>query len=151
MIIAAIGDTTYNIVLLLHIVTAFVAFAPSFAHPLIANQIAKVDPDERSRIVGYLVANGRRVYAPALILTGLLGFGLQGLSDGVWELSQTWLLLAILVWIAINGLLHGVILPTERAMAAGDFSTENRLNIAGPAVSILLVVMLWLMIWKPFL
>ncbi|MGI9644187.1 MAG: CopD family protein [Ilumatobacteraceae bacterium] len=151
MIFAAIGDTGYNVVLLLHILTAFAAFAPVFAHPLIANQATKGDDAERSRIIGYLTANGRRIYAPALIVTGLLGFALQGMSEEVWGFDQTWFILAIVVWIAMNGLLHGVILPTERAMAEGDFSTESRLNIAGPAITILLVVMLWLMIFKPFL
>ena len=146
---AVIGDTTYNVVLLLHILAAFIAFAPAFAHPLIANQVAHSDPAERSRVTGYLVANGRRVYSPALIVTGLLGFALQGLSDGVWEFSQSWMLLSVLIWIAMNGILHAVILPTERAMADGDHSTAGRLNVAGPVFTGLLVALLYLMIWKP--
>ncbi len=143
-----IGDTTYNIVLLLHILSAIVAFAPAFVHPFIANQM-RDGGEGRTRLMGFIVQNGRQVYAPALIVTGLLGFFLQGLSDGVWEFSQTWMWGAIVVWIAMNGILHAVIIPTERAMAQGDESTANRLNVAGPAISILLVVMLYLMIWKP--
>lgn len=146
--LARIGDTSYNIVLLLHILSAFVAFAPAFVHPFLGAQM-KNAPEGRTPLMGFIVQNGRRVYAPALIVTGLLGFGLQGLSDEVWGFDQTWFWAAILVWIAMNGILHAVVIPTERAMAEGDESTANRLDIAGPAITILLIVMLYLMIWKP--
>ena len=149
MIFALVGDTAYNVVLLLHILTAMAAFAPAFVHPLLGSQSKSGDRAERARWVGFMTANGRRIYAPALLLTGLLGFGLQGLSDGVWEFDQTWMILAALVWIAMNGILHAVILPAERAMAAGDEAAERRLDIGGPAITLLLVVMLYLMIWKP--
>ena len=51
-------------------------------------------PASRGAVLGFLAQNSRRVYAPALILTGLFGFGLQGMSDSVWEFSQTWIWLA---------------------------------------------------------
>ena len=149
MLLGIIGDTTYNIFLLVHIASAFVAFAPAFVHPLLANQYAGRDDAERNRLFGFIVQNGRRVYAPALLITGLAGFGLQGLSDGVWELSQTWMWLAVLIWIAMNGILHAIIIPTERAMADGDHTNAGRLNFGGPAITILLIVMIYLMIWKP--
>ena len=149
MILGLVGDTAYNIVLLLHILSAMAAFAPAFVHPLLAAQSKAGDPAERSRWVGFMTKNGRRVYAPALVLTGVLGFSLQGLSDGVWEFGQTWMILAVLVWVAMNGVLHAVILPAERAMADGDRAAERRLDIGGPAIPVLLVVMLYLMIFKP--
>ena len=36
---AAIGDTSYNIMLLLHVLTGFVAFAPGIAHPVLSTSI----------------------------------------------------------------------------------------------------------------
>jgi len=149
MMLGLIGDTTYNILLLLHILSAMVAFAPAFVHPFLGNQSQGVDPAERARLLGFIVQNGRRVYAPALIVTGLLGFGLQGLSDSVWAFDQTWMIGSLVVWIAMNGVLHGMILPTERAMADGDESNARRLDIGGPAITLLLILMLYLMIWKP--
>lgn len=149
MTLALIGDTTYNVVLLLHILSAMVAFAPVFVHPLIANQSKSSEPAERGRLFGFIVQNGRRVYAPALIVTGVLGFGLQGLSDGVWEFDQTWMLLAIVIWIAMNGILHGLVIPTERAVAEGDETNASRLDIGGASITVLLIVMLYVMIWKP--
>ena len=84
-----------------------------------------------------------------MILVGLLGFGLQGMSDGVWEFGQTWLWLAVIVWVAMNGVLHGLLLPAERALAAGDESATKRVDTGGMVFTVLLVVMLWLMVFKP--
>ena len=96
-----------------------------------------------------IAGNGRRIYAPALILTGLFGFAMQGMSDGVIEFSQTWFWLAIVVWIAMNGVLHAVLLPAERAVAGGDESAAKRVDAGGMILTALLLVMLYLMVFKP--
>ncbi len=142
--IAAVGNTPYNIVALLHILTAIAAFAPAFVYPLLANQF-----DANPSIWGAVLANSRRFYGPMLILTGILGFGLSGMSDGVYALSQTWLILAIIVWIAANGVLHAVLVPAERALAGGDTSARAKIDQFGPVMAILLVIMLILMVFKP--
>ena len=59
MILAAVGDTGYNIVLLLHILTAMAAFAPVFAHPFLAAQADSLDPAHKRQLLGFLVQNGR--------------------------------------------------------------------------------------------
>ena len=149
MIVAGIGDTGYNIVLLLHILTAFVAFAPAFVHPFLGEQSKALDATSRSTLIGFTYKNGRRIYAPALVLTGLLGFGVAGMSDDVYKVSDGWLVTAVIIWIAMNGILHAVLLPAERAMSDGDRAAEARVSLAGAAMTLLLVVMLVLMVWKP--
>lgn len=149
MLIAAVGDTPYRIVLLVHILTALAAFAPAFTHPIIANQTKGLGADGRRAVLGYLLSNGRRFYAPALIVTGLAGFALQGMSEGAWEFSQGWIIGAIIAWIAMNGVLHAVVLPSERKLASGDESAQRLLDIGGAILSLLLLIMLWLMIFKP--
>ena len=149
MVIAAVGDTGYNIMLLLHIVTAFVAFAPAFVHPFLGEQSKQLDPGSRRQVFGFLVQNGRRVYLPALVVTGILGFGLVGMSSDVYELSQGWVIASIIVWIAINGILHAVVVPAERAVHSGDDSAEGRLTAGGMAATVLFLVMLYLMIFTP--
>ncbi len=149
MLLAAIGDTPYRIVLLLHILTAMAAFAPAFAHPLLTGQAKSLDSSNQQKVMSFLVANGRRIYAPALILTGFLGFALQGMSDGVWEFGQTWFILALIIWIAMNGVLHALIIPNERRMANGESEAESMVAAGGMAISLLLVIMLYLMIFKP--
>ena len=72
MILAAVGDTPYRIVLILHILSFMVAFAPAFVHPLVGRQSRSIDDPNFRKIVGMLAANGRKIYAPALIVTPLI-------------------------------------------------------------------------------
>ena len=147
--LAEIGSTGYDVMLVLHIASAVVAFAPAFAHPLIERQSRSLDAASRGAVLGFLAQNSRRVYTPALILTGLFGFGLQGMSDSVWEFSQTWIWLAVVVWVAMNGVLHGMLLPGERALASGDESARSRVDTGGMIMTVLLLVILYLMVFKP--
>lgn len=147
--IAAYDGTGFKIVLFLHILTALVAFSPAFVHPLLANQTKGFDATARGKVLGLLAGNGRRIYAPALILTGLFGFAMQGMSDGVIEFSQTWFWMAVVVWIAMNGILHAMLLPAERAVAGGDESAVKKVDTAGIIMTVLLLVMLYLMVFKP--
>ena len=149
MLIAAVGDTPYRIMLILHVLTAMAAFAPAFVHPFLTNQSKGLGDDGHRTMMGHLLANGRRIYAPALIVTGVLGFGLQGMSSGAWEFSQGWIIGAIVVWIAMNGVLHGLIMPNEAKMADGDAQAQKLVDMGGMIITTLLIVMLYLMVFKP--
>ena len=146
--IAAVGDTPYRIVLLLHILSAMAAFAPAFTHPFLLNQSKSMGAGHQ-RVMGFLSANSRRIYAPALILAGLFGFGLQGMSSGAWSFTQFWMIAAFIVWAAMNGVLHALIMPNEAKMAEGDANAQRLVDIGGQVITVLLVVMLWLMVFKP--
>lgn len=152
---AAFGDTPYNIMLLLHILSAMAAFAPAFVHPILTAQSKDFDSQERNRLLTLIAGNGRKIYAPALLVTGILGFGVAGMSKApgtdelVWKMSQGWLITAFIVWVAMNGILHAIILPNERKLAAGEADAQKKLDLGGGLISILLVVMLYLMIFKP--
>jgi hypothetical protein len=141
-------STSRNILLFLHIVSIVVAFAPASVHPLLARQFQGDGPQELGRFSELASRNGQRVYAPALLLAGLFGIGLVVESDYI-DFDQTWISLALLVWIAMNGIVHGVIVPSERRIAAGDAAAVKRLDLGGGLVTILFLVMLYLMIWKP--
>ena len=43
----------------------------------------------------------------------------------------------------------GVLLPAERKLAAGDLDAEKKVAMGGQIVTVLTLVMLYLMIWKP--
>ena len=147
--LAAYRETGYNVMLFLHILTALVAFAPAFVHPLLASQTKALDAGNRGKVLGMIAGNGRRIYAPALILTGLFGFAMQGMSDGVIEFSQTWFWLAIVLWLGMNGVLHAMLLPAERALAGGDETAAKKVDTAGIVITVLLLVMLYLMVFQP--
>lgn len=146
MVLAAVTDGSYQFLLILHILTALVAFAPAFVRPVLISH-AKASGDRSS--LRALAGSSRRIYSPALILTGVFGFGLSGMSDDVHELSETWMILAIVIWIAMNGVLHAVERPAEVAFADGDDSAEGRLTVGSGAIAVMLLVMVWLMIVQP--
>lgn len=147
--LAAYRETGYNVMLFLHILTALVAFAPTFVHPLLANRTKALDATNRGKVFGMIAGDGRRIYAPALILTGLFGFAMQGMSDDVIEVGQTWFWLAIVIWIAMNGVWHALVLPAERAVAAGDETAAKRVDTGGLIITAMLLVTLYLMVFKP--
>ena len=46
----------------------------------------------------------------------IFGFALLGLSDSVWKFTQTWVWLAVALYIVGIGLSHGVVMPTVKRM-----------------------------------
>jgi uncharacterized membrane protein len=127
-------STGFKIMLFLHIATAIVAFAPA---------VIGVLPGGRDGLTGTLDQAGRLVYAPALVLTGLFGMGLIVTSQDAYEFSQTWISLAFVLWIAMNGAFHALVLAGRRQ---GD---ESRVTTGHQIVTVLLLAMLYVMIWKP--
>ena len=72
MLIAAIGDTSYNIVLFLHVLLMFVALAPVFTHPFFDAQ--STNYPNRAELFEGIVKRGMRIYGSSLIVSGLLGY-----------------------------------------------------------------------------
>lgn len=155
LLAAALPDSIYRIMFLLHIVAVVAAFAPMVVNPVLAAR-SKADGDEAlSRVSRYMALNGRQIHLPALILVGLFGLGMvfsstpDGADDALFGFDQAWVSLALLVWIAICGVVSGVLLPAERKLADGDLAQEKKVAVGGQVVTVLFLVMLYLMIWKP--
>jgi len=70
-------------------------------------------------------------------------------TDSIYKLLFLGHMVSFLVWIAICGVISGVLLPAERKLAAGDDAAEATVERAGQIATLLLLVMLYLMIWKP--
>ena len=145
--LASVGSTPYNVMLVLHLLSAIVGVAPLLAQPLVQSQLST--SATRRAASAALVKNGRRIAGPALILSGLSGFALAGMSSKVFKMSQTWLVAAALVWIAMNAVLHAKLLPAEKAAANGDESAATRATQATALLVVAFVVMLVLMVFKP--
>ena len=126
---------TYKLFLLLHIAAIVVAFAP-----VVVGAVA-LAPGGRRASVPQLSDTGRLVYSGGLILAGLFGILCIVTSEDVWAFDQTWISLAFVVWIAMNGVFHAMIFPRR---GGGD-----RAQLGLAIMDILLLVMLYLMIWKP--
>ena len=150
MVIAA-GTTAYNIVELLHVLTVLTALAPVFVHPLLRRQMRAAGGDGHRQLVVAMAANVRRLYSPALIVAGLLGIALVEMSEDAISMTDGWVLAAIVIWVAMNGVLHGMIRPALKAQGADGVSlgTEKRLEVGSALLSIGFTVQLILMIWQP--
>jgi uncharacterized membrane protein len=149
MIIAAVRDDAYNVVLVLHILAVLAAFAPAFVHPLLGTQLEREGGAALRVPMRFMHRNEQRVYAPALVLVGVLGLALSGMSDGEYGFGDTWIWLSALLWVALNGVLHAVLLPAEKAVAAGDDSAASRVQLGGAIMSVLGLIVVVLMIFKP--
>ena len=150
MLLAA-GGTAYNIVELLHILTVLVALSPVFVHPLLRNQMRSGNRTEHQHLVISMAVNVRRLYGPALIVAGLLGIALIEMSDDIHSMTDGWVIAAIIIWLAMNGILHAMITPALRAVGGGQAtpSVERRLERGSATMTLLFIVQLVLMIWQP--
>lgn len=123
MILAAYGSGLYNVLFLGHMIAFVVAFGPA------------------------VVTRGRQIHFPALVVLGAFGLGL--VLEGDWDFGDTWVSLAFLVWLALGGVVTGILMPNERKLAGGDAAAERLIDRGGQLVTVLVLVMLYLMIWKP--
>ena len=150
MVLAA-GNTAYNIVELLHVLTVLVALAPVFVHPLLRKQMRTADGAGQQQLVVAMASNARRLYGPALIVAGLLGIAMVEMSEDAISMTEGWVIAAIVVWVVMNGVLHGMIRPALKAQGTEGPSpgTDKRLEAGSALLSIGFTVQLILMIWQP--
>jgi uncharacterized membrane protein len=148
MLLAAYRDTGYDVLLLLHIISVIIAMTGAVAHPLMF-ELEKRRADADIPALAQRILAPSRIYSISFALAGLIGFGLVSMSDEVIGWGDTWLWLSILLWVAANGVLHAMILPAERAVAGGDTTAISKIETAGRIATLLIVVVLYLMVFKP--
>jgi len=126
----------YELMGLLHILAAVVAFGPMFLYPQL----------RKNGETATIATNHMRLTFPALIALWVLGMGLAGMSDDLYHMSQLWLALALVDWAILVAVSWFLIRPaiTDRSDGAtAKFSAGVGITHVG------LVVGLVLMIWKP--
>ena len=148
MILAQVGGTGYNILLFLHIVAIFVALSPTFVYPFLARDTNGEYSVRRTLYTG-IAKRSMRIYGSSLIVGGLLGFGVAGLSDEVYQLSDGWLVASVIAWLAMNGVLHAMVIPAEKAIVDGDEPNTKKAETGSLIISVLFLLSLFLMIFKP--
>jgi uncharacterized membrane protein len=167
-----ITGAAYKIVLLLHILCAIVGFGTVILNGLYGRE-AKRRPGPGGLAISEanLFVSGVAEYFIYAVF--VLGFALIGLSDKAWKFSQTWIWLAIVLYIVGIGISHAVLFPNARRMRdlakemvdagpppadappgpppqlAEMKQREKTLGAASGFLNILLIVILVLMIWKP--
>lgn len=146
MVIAAYYDTGFKVVLLLHILSVLVAFSPLFVLPMLArSDAAGAGQGSAPAMLTYL----QRFATPAVVLAGFFGLAMIGMSDKVYKFSQGWVGAALLLWIVQVALFLFAILPAQRRVAAGDADAGKRLPMLTGIIHLVLLVLIYLMIWRP--
>jgi uncharacterized membrane protein len=168
MLFAAIGDTSYKVVLLLHILTAIVGFGAVFLNALYGRAAERRKGAEGLAIAEatYDVSQVAEYFIYAVPIFGIL---LVLMSEDKWEFSSAWISLSFLLYIAGLGLSHGALRPNVRRMntlmrelAAGPPASGGpppqvdelerrgrRVGLVGALLNLDVVILLYLMIWKP--
>lgn len=145
MVLAEIGSTPYKVMLLFHVLLIVVGFAPAWLTPLLVRLTANGDRSAGEALQVAVL----RYSLGGLAAAGLLGFGLAGMSDKVYKMSQTWLSIAIVLWLVQLAIIFFVARPAINSFTSGDVSARGRIGMSTGITHVILVVMLYLMIFKP--
>lgn len=139
----------YKVMLLLHILSVIVAFAPNFVWPFVAVRLKKEQAPVGATIGKLAAGNTVKIHGPALVVAGVIGCGLVGMSERVYTFADAWISAALLVWFLMLGVVFGMMAPAEKRAAAGDAGADKIVSMSGGILHLLLTVMLVIMIWKP--
>jgi uncharacterized membrane protein len=71
------------------------------------------------------------------------------MSDKAYKMSQAWLSISAVLWVVLLALLFTVARPAIKAFRDGDAAARSRIMIATGISHLILVVTLYLMIFKP--
>lgn len=136
-----VSSFAYKFVLLLHILSAIIGFGGVLLNGLYASRAKKRPPAEALAVVEDNAWVSMKVAEIFIYLTAVFGLGLVGLSDRQWKFSQTWVWLALVIYVVALG-----ILPRP-AHAPGE--EAHRPHALGLVLHVALVAIPLLMIWKP--
>jgi hypothetical protein len=168
-----VGSTAYKIVFMLHIVSIIVGFGGVMLNGIYGAEAKKRKGPEGAAI-GAANLHVTEIAEKVIISVPVWGILLVILSDGVWKFSQMWVMAAIGLFIAVMGFATGVqlrnqkrmsSLANEMAMAGGPppgaaaggpppqvaemEALEKKLGMGGAFLSVMVVVMIYLMVFKP--
>ena len=141
--LAAVGDTPYNIVRLVHLFTVIVGTGLAFAAPVIAVRARRGGGGKPMQELVDETASA--LIFPMLLVAGMAGGALVGMSDDFWDFQQTWLAIGGAVWMLVLVLVLAVYPP--RWFTLFNLA-EDRKRMLGGFLHLSLAVMLVLMVWK---
>jgi Predicted integral membrane protein (DUF2269) len=172
MPLATINGGLYKFFLVLHILCAIVGFGAVFLNGVYGQQMkVRMQSGRLAEAIGIYEANllVSKIGEYFIYAVFVLGFAVMGLSDSAWKFSQTWIWLSVLIYAIAIGLSHGVLMPAVKRMgvlmhemaagpppaggpppqAAEMAAIGQRLGVVGPVLDLAMIVILFLMVWKP--
>jgi hypothetical protein len=125
----------YKLFGVLHILAAVVAFGPMLVYPTL-----------REAAPARLAKLHMTITFPALVVLWVLGMGLAGLSKDNIDVSETWLVLALIDWAILMAISWFLIRP---AITDASESARARFSAGVGSTHLLMAIGLVLMVWKP--
>lgn len=167
------NSTVYKLLFVLHMVSVIVGFGA-----VMLNGLYGAEAEKRKGVGGLAIgeANFRvstigEYFIYAVPLWGIL---LVLSSDGTWKFSQAWIILALLIYATAIAISHAIVIPSAKKMnklgaelvamgpppegapAGGPppqvlemEATSKKLKTFGPILDLAVVVIVFLMIFKP--
>ena len=158
----------YNVVLLLHIVCVIVGFGGVILNGVYASRARRLPPEQNLAVMEVNSFVSMKVAEIFIYLTPVFGFALMGMSDKVFQISQMWIWLSLVIYVVSLGVSHGLLMPKVKTMLATQRemldapatgpddprvsvleSTGKQIGALSGVLHLSLVAMLVLMIWKP--
>lgn len=150
MLFAAYRDDTYNLFLFLHIVAIVVTFAPAVINPMLERYFVRSGGESVLQNWAGFTSTYTRTFSlgglVALLVTGIV---MIVLSDDVIPFSDTWISITFVLWFAIGGVVSAMILKGEKQVAGGDMAGSKLIARGGTIATVLGLIVLYLMIYKP--
>ena len=167
-----IGSAVYKIVFMLHIVSIIVGFGGVMLNGIYGAEAKKRKGAEGAAIGAANLAVSK-IAEKVIMTVPVWGILLVLLSDGVWEFSQAWVGIAIVLFIAVYAFAFFVQLKNQERMTelAAELASagpppagatggpppqvlqmealEKKLGMGGAFLSLMVVVMIYLMVFKP--
>jgi len=167
-VLADYGSGLYKTLLVLHILTAIVGLGAVMLNGLYASQATR-RPGPPGRAVSeanFAVSTIGEYFIYAIPVFGIL---LVIVGHPLWKFSQTWIWLALVLYVIAIGISHSILIPGHKRVnallaemeqgpaPAGSPSPQavelealgKRMAAAGATLNVFVVVFLILMIWKP--
>jgi hypothetical protein len=152
--------TGYSVGLFLHILAVVLAFGPTFGYALFFS-VAPQFPRATPALLAGVQKTDRYLVNPGMIV--LLLAGLYLLSDGPWEMSDTFISVGFLTILLLFGLQHGFFGPkvreakaiAERDLESGDSLSDEftalsqRIGQVGTLAGVIVVIAIFFMTVKP--
>jgi uncharacterized membrane protein len=159
----------YDLVVFLHVVAVVVAFGPTFAFGLIQATAERLHPRSLPFAFTIMKRISQGMVIPVAVLVGVTG--IYQAIDGPFEFgTDQWMEIGLTLYLVMLGLALWVYRPSvmDRAIAAAqrsidaagpagqvELSDEYRAitrvpNLMGPVLGLLVVVIIYLMVIKPF-
>ena len=162
----------YKLLLVLHIIAVVVGFGGVVLNGLYGARAKRAGGREGLAISETNFWITERVAEPAVYAVFVLGLLLVLASDDVWGFDQKWISFSMLLYIIGIALSHAVMRPAVKRMnalqaelaAAGPApgaggpppqvaeleSLGQRVGAAGATLNVIVVIVIALMVWKPF-